>query len=142
MTTPIHELMVGWPASLQLALSRYMEGNRIDPRTCLRVDLVLALLRIDTPEALDRVRELTGKLIVKCPSAVPPWPPLPPAARPQVPTVTMVGKNDFPSSRPMAARFGQVKKGMTREQLLARGITARDINYWQKNDYLKFGKEA
>jgi hypothetical protein len=79
------ELTENWSTELKTKVSEYFAKERIEVRDVLRVDLVLALLRIGTPDAMERVPELTGKAITRCPSGVPPWPPKPVASFPHAP---------------------------------------------------------
>lgn len=134
--------MAGWSADLQLAVAAYAHENRLTTGKFLAVDLVLILLRINHPEAQERVTELVGKPMTRCPSGMPPWPPRPPAgsaSRPCEPKVSMVVPNPCPPSTDMHRRFDLVKKGLTREQLIARGCQVRDIRYWQNKGHLRFG---
>jgi hypothetical protein len=42
----------------------------------------------------------------------------------------------------MAGRFRRVRLGMTQEQMLAQGVTLRDIRYWKKTGCIEFTKET
>jgi hypothetical protein len=128
------EITADWPVELKVRLGSYFAQQRIDARDVLRVDIVLALLRLGE---LERVQELTGRPITKCPSGVPPWPPVPPKATARSPVVSMIGTPPCASTE-MAARFASVRKGMTKAQLLARGVTQRDIRYWEKTKRIEF----
>jgi hypothetical protein len=147
----IQELTRDWPASLQLVLSGYITNHAMDARRLMRVDLVLILLRLADDaeddfvrrEALERVAELTGRAITHCPSAMPPWPPLPVARRAAVPKVVRVTRpNPCSENTDMARRYDQVRRGMTREQLRCRGVTDRDIRYWTQNGYIEIREDA
>lgn len=140
----IEELMVGWPVGLQLAVSEYVQDHQLEPAKLLRVDLVLVLLRVGHPEALQRVAELTGKAITACPSGMPPWPPKPPARSPGSPAAKIIHvvENPCPPQTDMHRRFGLVKKGLTREQLIGRGVQSRDIRYWQAKGHIKFSESV
>jgi hypothetical protein len=134
--------MAAWSVGLQMAVSAYAAENRLDIEAFLPVDLVLVLLRIRHAEAHGAIAELTGRPITRCPSGMPPWPPKPPASpatRPVEPKVSMVVPNPCPPSTDMHRRFDLVKKGLTREQLIARGCQVRDIRYWQNKGHLRFG---
>ena len=139
MTLEILRITEDWPLPLKVKVDAYFAAQRIDLRNVLRVDLVLALLRIGDKDCLERVQELTGKPITRCPSAVPPWPPKPPAKRPsRALRVTKIG--DAPAaSTGMHDRFRQVRLGMTQEQMIARGVTVRDIRYWKKTGRIELG---
>ena len=130
----------GWSDELCLAALDYMDAHRLDTHDPLRVDVVVMLLRIGTEEALGHVTALTGKPITRCPSAMPPWPPKPVAASaghsPKVQWV--IDENPCSEGTAMRGRFEQLRVGRTREQLLARGITARDLCYWQKKNFIRF----
>jgi len=142
----IHELTREWPVSLQLAVGEYADAHNLPLNALLRVDAVLILLQIADrdatlrEQALERVAELTGKAITKCPSAVPPWPPRPVARHP-VQVVAAVQPNDCYENTDMHKRFGTVRVGMTREQLLAHGVTVRDISLWIKKGKITMREE-
>lgn len=131
-----------WSLGLRLAASAYIADGRLKPDSMLRVDVVLMLLRIGDKEALERVQELTGKSILKCPSAVPPWPPKPVERSAVVPKVTTIADNPCLPGTDMFYRYNLVKKGMTREQLISRGCQARDIRLWKSNGHIKFGEAS
>lgn len=137
----VAKLMIGWPVQLQLSVDRYVVQHRLDVKKFLPVDLVLILLRIGTKEALERATELTGKPITRCPSGMPPWPPKPTMAPPpcsREPVVSRVVENPCPPSTDMHRRFATVRKGLTKEQLIARGCQVRDIRYWQNKGHIEF----
>jgi len=135
------ELSQGWSAALQLEASSYMAAHRLTAPQMLRVDVVLMLLRINTREALQAAQELTGRAITQCPSAVPPWPPKRPEDAARGPRVIWLAPNPCSPTTAMHARYGQVAIGRTREQLLARGVTPRDLSYWGKRGHVKFTEE-
>lgn len=141
---PVHsvaeELSLAWSLELRLETSAYMAAHRLTPALMLRVDVVLMLLRIGTAEALGRAQELTGKPIRQCPSAVPPWPPRPVAATPRGPVILSMVPNPCSPGTDMHRRYAQVTLGRTREQLLSRGVTCRDLSYWQKKGHVTFTK--
>lgn len=132
-----------WSTELQFTASAYMVDHRLRAEDLLPVDVVLMLLRIGSPEALEHVTKITGHPITHCPPAVPPWPPKPVAKTKRGPILVRVEANAYPRQTSMHDRFAKVRLGMTREQLLTRGVTARDIRYWQKNDRIEFeGKRS
>ena len=97
-----------------------------------RADVVLALLRINTPDSLRAAEVLAGVAIERCPPWAPPWPPKPVQRRPQPRVVRMRTDNPHYPSSELHARFRLVRLGMTVEQMMARGITKRDIRQWIK----------
>jgi hypothetical protein len=134
----IQELSRTWSAELQLAASAYMADHRITPEHVLRADAVLMLLRINSAEALERVRELAGKPITRCPTGMPPWPPRPVAAVRREPRVSRVAPNPCLPATDMHRRYGLVKVGMSRQQLISRGCQPRDIRIWQSAGHVSF----
>jgi hypothetical protein len=114
---------------MQKSLDEYFAEHGIAEPS--RADTVLALLRINTPEALRAAEVIVGRPISRCPPCIPPWPPKP-VQRAPTPRVVRVGDNPhYPSSSPHH-RFSQVKVGMTLDQLARRGISRRDIREWVK----------
>ena len=110
----------------------YYRRHGIPPERATRADEVLALLRINTPQALARAEELVGKPIERCPSAVPPWPPKPVGKAPGDPRILRV---DFPPGQHQIVRIG-----MTRQQLLSRGVTRQNILKWTKVGRIQWSK--
>lgn len=141
MTPPVHELTIGWTYELQTRVATYVVDHGMFSRDMLRVDLVLVLLRIGGEEALQRVAELTGKAITRCPSAMPPWPPKPIQSAPRGVVVTKITQ-PYPGSAGtvMAQRYAGLKLGMTQEQILARGITLRDLRVWKSKGHIELGE--
>ena len=129
-----------WSAELQLAASAYMADHRLEPAQMLRVDVVLMLLRIGTGAARLEAQALAGLPITHCPAAIPPWPPRPVAKRVKEPVVVSFTGPGLHAGTAMAERYRQVKRGMTKEQLLARGCTQRDIRYWCAKGRVTFGR--
>jgi len=138
VTTVIHEKMQGWPVALQLRVSDYCRRMDLRVEGFLTIDLVLVLLRIGGEDALRCVQELTGAVVTKCPTAMPPWPPLPVRLPKRGPVVSRVLTPNPCAASDMRGRYALVKKGMTREQLAAKGVTSRDIRYWKDHDYIEF----
>lgn len=144
MITP--EMTSGWPASLQLIVDGYLSMHGLEPQLLGRTDLALVLLRVADGaaddfvrrEALGRFAELTGRAITKCPSAMPPWPPKPVAGRPRGMVFTRVVQ-PYPGHKntDMARRYSSLKVGMTQEQAMAHGITARDIRVWKDKGHVE-----
>lgn len=144
--------MAGWPVELQLRVEEYIREHRMVAENMMRVDLVLVLLRIGDkrPElrqqAQERVCELTGRAIQRLPSAMPPWPPAPVrapnAAHKPVKIAEVAAENPCSKNTEMHARFSLLKKGMTLEQALMRGVTRRDLRYWERNGRIKLQQSA
>lgn len=132
------EILLKLSADLQLKLSAYVLDHRLPIEKMLRVDLAVALLRIDTAEARLIAQELTGCAIQVCPSGLPPWPPKPVAARhaKQAAKVASVADNPCQPSTDAHRRFALVRKGSTKEQLKSRGVTQRDIDRWTKKNWV------
>lgn len=126
----IDQLMIGWPASLQIAVSGYVEEHALPVNALVRADLALILLRINSEEALAALPGLTGCAITKCPSAMPPWPPKPVQRAPRL-VFTRVEPYSGHVGTEMAQRYSLLKPGMTKEEALSKGITSRDLRYWQ-----------
>ena len=129
--------LLAMSADLQLKLSDYFSRERVPISKILRVDLAMALLRIDTAEARIFAQELTGCAIQHCPAVLPPWPPAPVALSRKVLRVSSVVVNPCRPSTDAHRRFSQVKKGMTKEALRARGVTQRDLERWVKKGWME-----
>lgn len=106
-----------------------------------QADLVLALLRGDTPSLHAAAEELVGKAIQQLPPQ--PSRPLPaPVAKPEEPPadrrrVTRVGPNPRLPTTPSFQRFRLIKVGLTVGQLVRRGVTRRDIREALANQWLE-----
>ena len=125
-------------AELQCLLSEYFNDGNVPLSRLDRADLVLALLRINTPKALECAAKVLGRPITICPPAVPPWPPLP-VARQRTPKVSKVGQNPYEPGGDPWCRFNKVKVGSSRRELLNRGVTKRDLSIWLKSGAVEFG---
>jgi hypothetical protein len=95
-------------------------------RGLCQADAVLALLRGDY---LDAAGRLTGHAVERLPPAMPPRLPAPVARAPEQARVKSVRENPIRPTTPMHARYREFRIGRTVEQLLARGLTRRDIRY-------------
>ena len=138
LSPEVRDHLVAMSAELQLRLSEYFALVKVPPGRILRVDLAVALLRINTEESLSCAQELTGCAITKCPSALPPWPPIPVRPSRGLGTVTLlVSYNPCREKTDCHRRFGQVRTGLTKEQLKARGVTQRDIERWIKKKWIE-----
>lgn len=135
------DYLLAMSGDLQLRLSDYVVRERIPIPKMLRVDLAVALLRIDTAEARIFAEKLTGCAIQHCPSGLPPWPPKPVAPRHRGSRVVrVVGDNPCRPSTDAHRRFAQVKVGKSKDQLKALGVTQRDIERWTKKRWMEFGQ--
>lgn len=123
-----------WSPAVQSKVASYFRGRSIDPALVTRVDYVLALLSINTRETIQLAEEIIGKAITRCPTVQPPDPRKSTIAARQ-PVVTMVVRNPCLPTTPAFQRFKEVKIGRTREQLISRGVTARDLSVWKKAGY-------
>lgn len=132
--------LVSMSAELQLRLSEYFASQRVPISRVLRVDLAVALLRIDTAEARMHAQELTGCAVQKCPSGLPPWPPRPVTHRHKPVKVKLLVVNPCRVGTDAHRRYGMLRVGMTQDQLRARGITQRDVEHWTKKNWLRMGQ--
>jgi hypothetical protein len=99
-----------------------------------QADVVLALLRLNTPDSLRFAEIMVGHAIVRCPPCLlgrnrqaprrPQW------------IITQVAR-DNPRVEPLARlRFNEFRVGRTEEQLLARGILRREISWLKKRGWI------
>ena len=114
-------------------VENYLVRHGVPLERVTKVDLVLALLRINTPKALVEAERLVGKPITRGPSAVPPWPPKPISGLPR--SSTKIIRVDFPPGQ-----HQMVKVGMTRDQLLARGVTRQNIFRWTRTGRIRWSE--
>lgn len=112
----------------------YFRQLNIDSARLTRADVAVALLRLGH---LEQAQELTGISITQCPSYMPPWPPKP-VQRVSTGPVLTYKASDKAYRAGMGERWNLVQVGMTREQLIARGITTRDLKYWAKEGSIKW----
>lgn len=126
-------------------------------------DLVLCLLRMDTESALTYVERVMGKPVTRCPPQVALCrPPPPPVARPRAGddrrvvslrsvnflrvmsqivrpgsrALARTGKTRVALDTPMYDRLGMVRVGLSVTQLLARGVTRRDLRIAERRGWL------
>lgn len=104
-----------------------------------QADLVLCLLRINTPASLHYVEMLIGKPITRAQACLLRY--RVNGARPTVarqPRVTwVVPVNPCRKSTELRLRFSEFRPGRTLEQLLVRGITRRDIRMAQRRGWVQ-----
>ena len=115
-------------------------------------DLVVALLRLDTPRSKQYAVTICGKDITKCPSFLAMCAlPLPVRMSPRfgddrrvvkvkspkiVKVINTLEKSTIISSR-LHDRMALVRAGMTVKQLLSRGVTRRDLRIAQKRKWIQ-----
>jgi hypothetical protein len=116
-------------------LREYLEAHHVRWIEASRADRVLGLLRINTPDSLKAAEELVGRAITRCPAAIPTWPPLPVQRVPKR-TVVAVGENPCLPGSDGFGYFGQLRVGMTEDQLIQRGIPQRWIRIWTRGGHV------
>lgn len=124
-------------SSLRHEVFNYFIAQDVAPESIGKADVVLALLRINTPEALQAASGLVGKPITVCPAAIPPWPPRPVQRAPQERVVAKADENPCAPSSDMHRRFALVRVGMTVEALQKKGISRRDLRCWTRAGHIK-----
>jgi hypothetical protein len=134
----ITEILNALTPDLRQQVGAYIEAHRLNPEHLLRVDIVLVLLRINSPEALGAAEKLTGRPITRCPPSLPPWPPAPVRPPQGRRAVSRVGRNPCLPTTPAFQRFRAVRPGLTKEQLRVRGVTARDLRLWVRAGHVEF----
>lgn len=130
--------MTAIPAALQLRLTQYFESSAIPIDKATKVDVVLGLLRLGGKDARQLAQQLAGVPIRIFPATPPPWPPKPVA---KVSKTVLIRRGDNPCLPTTDAfqRYRRLRVGMTREQLIARGLTTRDLTDWSKRGHIEFG---
>lgn len=101
-----------------------------------QADLAVALLRVGTPEALNHVQDVLGLRITVCPPALPPRVPKPVRREATGPILSLVTDNPCSPRTDAHRRYALVRVGMTREKLLARGVTVRDLKVWANRGWI------
>jgi hypothetical protein len=134
----ITEILEVFTPDLRRQVGGYIEAHRLEPEHLLRIDVVLALLRINSRDSLEAAEKLTGRPITRCPPQLPPWPPVPVRPPQGVARVIKIARNPCLPTTPAFQRYRLVKLGLTREQLLVRGVTARDLRVWMRAGHLEF----
>ncbi len=136
------EVVRGLPPALREEVRRYFVDNKLREEGCLRVDVVLALLRLNMPESLAEAERLSGVKITVCPSCLKPLPKIVSpfiSPRPPTPRVSQVNWAAYGHvCGKVGARFKQVRVGLTEAQLVARGVTIRDLRIWTNRGAVTF----
>lgn len=127
------------PEPVRVRLADYFKQEGVaDPSD---VDVLLALLRINTPESLRCAEDACGLRITRCPSGIPPWPPKPvrrEAAQPQV--GWKATPNPCQPGTEMHDRFERVRIGMDEEKLTRLGFSRRDIRYLAEKGRIRWSQ--
>jgi len=104
----------------------------------MKCDEALALLRANTPESLRLAQEMLGVTITRCPPALMAWPPKPVATSGgRDVRIRKLASNPFREGSTSEAKFRRMKLGMTRVEILSRGISSRDIRQWSERGLLE-----
>lgn len=127
------------PSPLAEQLGEYVVAHGLSSPVST-ADLILACLRINTEQSLSKAQELMGKTITKCPPHIPPWPPKKVVTERPKTVVRIAPENPCLPSTGAHSRFKQIRVGHTVDQLLARGISRRDLRVWTKKNHLEFSK--
>jgi hypothetical protein len=101
------------------------------------IDFALALLRINTEESLRAAESITGLTIKVYPSGLPPWPPKEAAVQ-RSPVLVRIERNPCLPTTDAFQRYRKLRIGMTAEQLVARGVTKRDLRLWARAGRIRF----
>jgi hypothetical protein len=133
----LQEIMASLPAIVQLQLDEYFYEAGVPVDLITKTDIALALLRIRAPGAREAAEQLIGVKVKVLPSGVPPWPPKPVT---KVQRKTLVRRAPNPCARSSSAwkRYEEMRVGMTRDQILARGISTRDLCDWTRKGAIEF----
>lgn len=106
-----------------------------------QADLVLTLLRLGGPAALPDVERLVGKPILVLPGVhIRPLPiqPRKRATGPDEARVVRVARNPRLPTTPSFQRYQQFKPGRTIRELIARGVTRKDIRQARQAGWVEF----
>lgn len=131
-----NSLLLAVPTEIRSVLSDYFDSNGMPMDQLVPVDIVLGLLRIGTPEARDTAQRISGVDIQVLPAVKPPWPPKPVS---RGPTDVLVRKTEgaYPKHSRVFARYSLLRVGMTRDKILAKGITTRDLSDWKRMGFIE-----
>jgi hypothetical protein len=121
-------------AAIGEQVAAYFAQQGVDISQLMKVDVVLALLRMNTSETLRAAEELSGVKVTKCP---PDLRPIPPRASSGVRCCSIARLESRDSLETVSMRrYRLLRVGMTRQQAIARGVTVRDLRYWERRGYL------
>ena len=115
---------------VRMAVEDYFEKNRISRQFAVRADVLLALVRINTPETRAAAETLLGMKVSPLP---PMW-----ARENRTPRVSVIRERSYGrSKRTMPTktekRFNLIRVGMTRDQIVKKGVPPRDVSRWTKS---------
>lgn len=127
---------------LRQQVTEYFNSKGVPEDRTDRVDVILALSHINTPEALSLVEELMGKPITHCPANLPPWPPKPVSGHGCSVRISKKQKNPFRETMGTFSRFQRIRVGMTRDDVAACGIPAQDVARWTRAGYLEWSTKS
>ena len=118
----------------------YLQGyfrGRLRCGAFCTADVVLALLRDDRIEAAE---EIVGRKVQRLPddSRLSPKPLPPHAEHARAQRVVRVSRNPMLPTTPAFLRYKEFKVGRTKDQLMARGVTHRDIRKAVQRGYVEF----
>lgn len=121
------------PGPIQRRVDDYLRERGVERP--LEVDVALALLNVEggRPHA----EKMLGLRVTQCPAAIPPWPPRPARREARGPSVQSVRQpNPCLPTTDAHRRFALVRVGMTKDKLLAKGVTVRDLRVWQQRGWM------
>ena len=121
---------------LRKSVEDYFDRYRIPLRLVMRTDITVALLRVGTPEAVEVAEEILGRKISATVGQLfkerkPPVAKGPPKVS-IVHQRTYNRKGRWTMPKRTEDRFQRICVGMTKDQLVTRGIPLRDITRWTK----------
>lgn len=122
-----------WSRSETIEMYGIMRSRRLS-----QADLVLALLRVNTRDALDCAERLVGRPILICPPALRGSPRLRNSSEktPDDRMVTMVRHNPCLPTTDAFQRFRQIRCGLTVRQLMTRGLSRRDLRKFTRKEWI------
>lgn len=118
-------------------LAEYFRRYRIPLRLVLNTDLAVALIRVGTPEAIRAAEKLLQRRVTATVRDVlrrdlaPPKDLTPKVSVVRQRTYNRSGQWTMPTRTEI--RFKKIQVGMTREQILKKGVPTRDISRWTRS---------